>query len=84
MANVIVKPAARSLVVAPRLPDPPQGHPFQGDWDVVINCGVPGCGWNAMGRSRLMDKARKDHYRQYHATDNVAGLTWINNPTIRA
>ncbi len=78
--SVLVKPAARSIVVAPRLPDPPVGHPFQGDGDIVLDCGVPGCGWHAMGPQKIMDVRRKEHYRQYHAADNVGGLFRINDP----
>lgn len=81
MANVLVKPAARSLIVAPRMPNPPQGHPFNGGTgDIVLDCGVQGCGWHWMGPREFADRARKDHYAQFHASDQVAGLFRINDP----
>jgi hypothetical protein len=80
LMSVLVKPAARSLIVAPRLPAMPKGHPFAGQDDVVLDCDVPGCGWHAMGPGTLMDEARKAHYREYHASAQVAGVFRINHP----
>lgn len=82
MATVL-KPPARSLIVAHRLPDPPKnrgGHMFAGDGDIVLDCDVAGCGWHAMGPRPQMGKARADHYRQHHASCQVAGVFRINHP----
>ena len=69
---------ARSLVVAPRLPEMPKGHPFAGQHDIVLDCDVPGCGWHAMGPADVMDIRRKSHYREFHASAQVAGVFLIN------
>lgn len=83
MPVALVKPAARSLILANRLPDPPKNrgaHVFAGDGDIVIDCTVPGCGWHAMGSRVEIGKARADHYRQFHASAQVAGVFRINDP----
>jgi len=83
MRGVLVKPPARSLIVAHRMPNPPKSRtssPFTADGDMVIDCDVPGCGWHAMGPRPEMGKAQAEHYRQFHASAQVAGVFRINNP----
>lgn len=72
----LVKPHARSLVVAPRLPEMPKGHPFQGQHDIVLDCDL--CGWNYMGPADIGDIRRKAHYREFHASAQVGAAFLIN------
>lgn len=78
----LVKPAARSFVVAPRLPDPPKErfgrNPFDWASDITVDCNAPGCGWHAMGPRALMRKAVADHRAMYHSQDTNVIL--LNQP----
>ena len=81
----ILKPPARSLVVAPRLPAFPKehtGNPFTSDGDVVVDCDVDGCGYHAMGPRPLMKKALDDHHRQCHASAQAPLVTLLNHPRL--
>ena len=74
---------ARQIVVAPRLPAPPPERglsPFQVDGDIVVDCSVAGCGWNAMGDRRLVGKKWEEHYRTRHGADREVGVLLINDP----
>lgn len=75
------RPAARSLVLANRLPAPPKNHtgdPFTTIGDVVADCDVPGCGWHAMGARADVKKAIGEHRQMYHSTTPMVIL--LNHP----
>jgi hypothetical protein len=83
MAPALTKLKARELIVVPRLPAAPKvrtGNPWTTIGDIVIDCGVPGCGWHAMGPRSDMDSARREHYRQFHASAQEAGVFRLNYP----
>lgn len=75
---------ARSLVVAPRMPAEPKirkgGNPFGEMGDIVVDCGVPGCGWHAMGPRDLIGKAQAEHTRMYHSQVSTEIVTLLNIP----
>ena len=74
---------ARSIIVAPRLPDPPKnmtGNPFTAEGDIMVDCAQPGCGWHAMGERSRVKLAWQEHYRAHHGSDRVAGVLLINQP----
>lgn len=79
----LVKPAARSLVVAARLPAKPKNRtndPFTADGDMVVDCSVAGCGWHAIGPRTDMKKAINAHHRMFHSQEVV--VTLLNNPRL--
>lgn len=83
MSTVILptRPAARSLIVAPRLPAAPKAHtgdPFTTVGDVVADCTVEGCGWHAMGPRADVKKSIQAHHALHHPQDVV--VTLLNNP----
>lgn len=85
MATLAIKPPARTLLVAPRLPQRPKehtGNPFTTVGDVVLDCDVPGCSphWHGMGARADVIKAWREHYRQNHASAQMTGVVLINHP----
>lgn len=77
------KIAARSLIVAPRLPELPKeysGNPFTSDGWIVADCNVPGCSWHACGERPHVGAAWREHYRQFHASAQETGVVLLNNP----
>lgn len=78
-----IKLPARSLVVAPRLPDAPRFHtgdPFTAEGYIVIDCDQPACGWHCMVERSLGRKAIEEHRRQYHGSAFEPLVIRLNNP----
>ena len=84
------KISARSLVLTPNLPifkkDSYTGNPFTSEGDMVMDCGVTlpngkTCGWHAWGSRADTKKAWNEHYKQFHASDQVTGVVYLNDPT---
>lgn len=85
MPPAIVKPAARSLIVAPRLPDPPKNRgrgPWDADGDVIVDCQIPGCpyDWHAIGPRAQVELARREHVRMCHSQAAGPLVFGINTP----
>ncbi len=84
-AVILPKPAARSLLVAPRLPEKPKAHtgnPFTTQGDLIMDCdgainGRP-CTWHAMGERSEVKKAYDEHRRMWHSEE--IGVVLLNQP----
>lgn len=80
--TAIVKPKAREIVIAARLPAFPKrhtGNPFTSEGDVTLDCGVPGCGWHAQGPRKEAKEAWEQHSRLYHSME--IGVVHLNSPS---
>ncbi len=51
---------------------------FDAVGDVVVDCGVPGCGWHAAGPRADVKKAQADHARMFHTQIVDPLVTHIN------
>lgn len=72
---------ARSLVVAPRLPERSKlhtGNPFTSEGDVVADCAVEGCGYHVMGARATVKLALDEHRKMFHSTQT--GVVLLNQP----
>ncbi len=82
---VAAKPAARSLIVAPRLPPFPKAYgdnPFTTVGQIVAECdttldGKP-CGYKAMGSRSDVGKAMAAHRKMFHSEQ--IGVVLLNQP----
>jgi len=82
MSTPVLAPA-RSIVVAPRLPDPPKertGNPWTSDGDVVVDCEA--CGYHAWGPRAEVKKALDLHKRLHHASSSEPLVVLINQPRL--
>ena len=85
MTSLVAMPKARSLVVAPRLPERSKhhtGNPFTSEGEVVLDCdsdlnGKP-CGWHWMGPRSLAKQAWNAHHQMYHPES--IGMVLLNQP----
>ncbi len=76
---------ARSLIVAPRLPEKPKAHtgnPFTTLGDITLDCdglmnGRP-CGWHVMGPRAIAKKAYDEHRKMFHSQE--IGVVLLNQP----
>lgn len=78
---------ARSLVVAPRLPQFPRNHtgdPFTSDGDIVVDCDQldqrtgKKCEWHVIGVRREVKAAVKAHNQMFHSEQ--IGVILLNQP----
>lgn len=79
-SSPVLRPA-RSLVVAPRLPDRPKEYRglAESDGDIVADCTVDGCGYHVMGARADVKAALDHHHRLYHPEETVVVL--LNTPS---
>jgi hypothetical protein len=83
---VVARPKARSLIVAPRLPERPKqhsGNPFTSDGDIVADCNTllpdgSRCGYHCMGPRDEVKKALDLHHKLYHPES--IGMVLLNQP----
>lgn len=71
--------AARSLVIAPRMPPAPRehtGNPFTAGGDIVLDCTEEGCGWHWMGPRSVAQQAYSRHKAEYHS--EAIGVVLLN------
>lgn len=76
-----LKPKARSLIVAPRLPEKPKEYgfsPFTSEGDMVADCAIPGCGYHVMGSRGNVKKALDEHRKMFHSDE--IGVVLLNQP----
>lgn len=72
---------ARSIIVAPRLPDRPKehtGNPFTSEGLMTADCMVDGCTYHAVGPRADVKKAVDAHHKLYHSEQ--IGVVLLNQP----
>lgn len=72
---------ARSLIVAPRLPERSKfhtGNPFTSEGDMVADCGAEGCGYHVMGTRAHVKLALDEHRKMFHPDE--IGVVLLNQP----
>lgn len=74
------KTPARTIIVAPRLPERPRAEtylsPFDAEGDVVADCDL--CGYHVMGPRPVVGAALREHHRLYHPEET--GVVRLNAP----